>query len=489
MLKEILSTDKLSFSSRILLVVVALVLIFSLVLFVFLPRGGEPVSYGRVRYTVLSDYGAVETLFYQKDEPLACADGLVKKRTTAFGGEWDAVLTEEKELFLLLDGKATLLSECAVDFLLAAEGGAIVYLEESGALYRQQKPDMEREMITDAFLYSDLNMLALSPHGERVCYTVQNGEEEALCLWDGEEGRVLEALCITDGVTPLAVSDDASGLYYRTAHDTALYYADGNFAPVKLTASLSQDHTRVRFNRTLSEVLFCETNAYTYFSELGAQKEKVSSGVAVPVEQSSHAEVRESAVSVYSFDTFRSGLFLVTQDKVQNLRYFKDDLQNKKLASDVLSAHLSADAKTLFVVRRWEEKHRIYQIDLSKREMQEELVASGVTDYAVSSDGNCVLYITRGNKLYRHEKDNSTLLFEGAVSVFAGPGGQIAWTTPFFEGGEVLYVLQDKEARRVAEGVEQVFFAEENLYASVKGQTLAHWCILAGGELIPLPHP
>ncbi len=456
------------------------------------PKKAEKPEASRTLYAVISDPGADETLFYSGGTPLGSAEGLPQKQSVAFGGTTQVVLTEKGELVLLTDGKCTPLFSGVTDFKLASEGGALVFVQEMG-LWHFTLGEEAPVLIQD-FYFDNLNQLVLSPTGKSLFYLdfpPPGGGSISPRYWKSETGEVqdIQALVPHADAVLLGVSDSGEHLYYLTADSTALYHTAIGGQAEKLTASFSAEDGGVRFNRDLTEVIFCEQNGYTYFSQGGGEKEKVSSGAATPVLLHREAVFDTGVSLIHSSDSFTERLYLVTRESAQTLRYLSADFSSAKYAADVQEAFLSRDGKTLFFVRKSEERARIYQMDLSEEKPTESLVASGVTAYAFNAAGDQVYYITRGNKLYLRTDGNSTLLFEGAQDVFVSPNDEVFWTVMTSVDRFVLYRAAEQGGQRLFTDASAYFCTENATYVRAAFDGVEHWYIVDGAALISLAHP
>lgn len=483
--------------SRRTLLVSLLIGIFVLALgvtaltFVFVPQSVEPRDLDQTKFALLSDAGAANTLIYYEDLPLCAADGFVKKRSTAFGGDVEALLTDTGELLLLYQNGVEQICSGATDFKLAANGTALVFVQEFSLWHYkigESAPRLVRE-IYDA----NLDRLAISPAGKRLVYTAPPPPDGAPSFqsWTAEDGEspLRENLVINSTFKPLAVSDDGQHLYYLTSEDTALYYACEEQTARKLTASYSAKFGSARLTLNLEEILFCEGNGYTYFSRLGEEKEKLSSGVATPVLERGEAVFEESVACIHSSQSFLDRLHLVGRDEARTLRFLSADFSSEKYASDVEEAVLSADGKTVCFSRLFDGRYRLYRIDLSRGQASETLLASGVTDYAFSPDGETVYYVTRGNKLYKQTESASTLLFEGATEVAVSPRGELFWTVRAKGHSAALYRLVGNIPVYLSREVTDFFFTESTAYVCLEANGLSRWYFVDGGELKALVHP
>ncbi len=472
---------KRSLRARVLVLCCVLVAVAAVVLAIVfsLPK---PVRANRRLYAALTSFDSGKTVFYSGEDTLATAGGTMKKRLVSFGGDWDATLTDTGELFLLHENEATLISSEAQDVLLATEGGTLLYLDVSGDVYLSRIAAEEEARIICHTEDQSLQNFALSPNGESVFYFL--AEEGSANLYTDGVTR-LKSIEVTEEMIPLGVSDDAMHLYYLDLENTALFYASKDGALQKLSASFSAD-APVRFNRTMSQVLFSESNSYTYYSENGGTKRKLFSGIASPVYRYGECSVGEGVCRIESLSAFAGNLYLVRLDDVQSLRSLNADFTLEKYASDVVDARFSADGKTLYLIRRPDERYRIYQVDLTGEKRQEILVASGVVSYAVGTQGSEVYYITRGNKLYLRSRDNSTLLAENAETIYVSPTGRVFWSVPTSENGMLLSVFKDSNACRITAGFGSLQFTENDIYVSVLESEGETWYYLRNEKLVPL---
>ncbi|MBQ2253074.1 MAG: hypothetical protein II328_03725, partial [Clostridia bacterium] len=363
----------------------------------------------------------------------------------------------------------------------------VVYLTADGEVYLYTVGKETPVLIAEEISETDLSSFAVSPAGDCVFFARVNAESGSTraFFWDGET-KELDTLTLIGGFTPVAVSDGGEHLYYLTASGTALYHASLSGGARKLTASFSQKFASPRFNRTLSQVLFCEGNGYTYFSENGGEKTKVSSGVAIPVEKCGEESVRTGACVVETQETLFSQLYLVKRDEAQTLRYLAEDFSSEKYASDVSEVFLSADGAELYFTRLTEGRFRIYYLDLKSENPSETMIASGVTAYAFSPDLKQVYYVTRGNKLYQRSNGTSTLISESAAGVFVAPRGEVYWTVKTGDAECVLYLLKEKESVRVATKVTDFFFTEDAAYVCAETDGIVRWHICISDDLVPL---
>ncbi|MBP3686275.1 MAG: hypothetical protein J6J21_04510 [Clostridia bacterium] len=473
--------------AAVLAVVVILGLLVFLLADAFVPQTDKAERFDQRLYGVISDPGAGETLFYRKATPLGVAQGFLKSRQTAFGGATEAVLTESGELYLLYGGDVRHLSSQALDARLSAEGRAVVYLSSDGEVYHYTVGEEAPVLIADGISASDLSSFAVSPSGDCVFFARVNedaGDARAF-FWNGETTQ-LDHLTLIGGLLPLSVSDGGEHLYYLTSSETALYHATLSGSAEKLTASFSQKFGMPYFNRTVSQVLFCEGNGYTYFSEHGEEKMKVSSGVAVPVEKSGELSVRAGHCLIGSQDSLRARLYLVKREEAQTLRYLSEDFASEKYASDAAEVFLSSDGTQLYFTRLLEGRYRIYYMDLNSENPAETMLASGVTAYAFSADLKQIYYITRGNKLYERSAGVSTLISESASGVYTTPRGEVYWTVKTGEHESVLYLLKEKESVRVATKVTDFFFTEDADYVCAETDGIVRWHIRVSDDLVPL---
>lgn len=469
---------KLSLRARLLIGGAALLLICGVIFGALLFSEKLQVA-DRVLYAVLDDVGLGKTLFYSGDESLGSASGNVKKRITSFGGEWDVTLTDTGELYLLHERKAESLSAEATDVLLASEGGAVLYLKASGEVYFVRGEEASFICRESA---ATLEKWSISPSGACVFYYSEQDEKAYLYANGATELLQLEN---EDGISPLGVSDDGAHLYYLDAEGTSLYHASKAGGATKLSASFSTADP-VHFNRSLSQIVFTESNSYSYYSVSGDVKKKLSSGVATPLQKTGEGVLEGERARIHSFSTFAARYYLVRLDDVQSLRYLDSQFTLTKCASDVFDARESADGKTLFLIRRTDDRFRIYQMSLSDEKRAETLVASGVMEYAVGAEGSEIYYVTRGNKLYLRSKNTSTLLTEDADKLFVSPQGEVFWSTPTSQSGVLLSLLKDGKPIRITANLKDLRFTETDVYVLVFSAEGEQWNRLSGEKLIAL---
>ncbi len=469
----------------LVLAIVALLATVVTLLIVFF--GTERQDASAVQYAVLVNEADNTVSIYRSDRLLGTLDGVPVSEKNSFGGRAKAVLTDDGVLALVYEKEVYVLSEDAVDFRLSQRGTSVVYLEKDGSLSVRESGSKESVRVEEDYPAPNLNGLSISPSSTVLCYPDADGE--ALIVWKKGQISTLTPPESEGGLRILGISDRADHIYFLTDFDSTLYHTALDATPTKLTASFSAAPSGVRFNYDLSQILFCEGNGCTYFSEGGREKEKVAGGVAVPLLYLREAEYAMDAVglcSALSCEDFRARLYLVRNEDVQELRFMNEDWSSEGYVSDVHSAHVSSDRKDLYYARPGEGTYRLYHLDLRSEKRTETLIASGVTDYTFSPDGEDLYYITYGEKLYRRVDGVDTLLSDEAEGIFVSPRGKVYWTV-LVEQGQVVYELRENEGYALSNDVWKLSFTQKDVYAFIGDEEAsASWHVLKGDSFEPL---
>lgn len=340
------------------------------------------------------------------------------------------------------DLEPMLIAENVRDCMVSYDGSYIAY-EQEGDLYLYQVDGGRAVKIDDDVYFA---FLCLSPDGKTVAYQKWLDNETTLYMSgpDGEVSKIAEGNAV-----PLAVSNDASFLYYLC--DDTFYYWNGE-ETVKIASDISIiEAYRFYFNRDISEVLYLTDFAtYYYTPEFTAPVKVADERARWLISDGEDVKIFQS--SMYALTVGRDTLQGCVLEYYSGLYLLNEDVSG--IVNIIPSAYqyqFSQDGKSLLYL----EDGTLYRIDNFRSELKPQVVyGDGFVDYFTASDDLSKIYIAMENELYYlKDKGDAVQLsddFEYPF-VYAKKSGKI-----FFLENGVLYQADEQSKEKVGENVERL---------------------------------
>ena len=323
---------------------------------------------------------------------------VLEEQATNLDGTVFAGLTDEGTLFVVRNKKVHVVEEDVVSFTLSASGKALAYVcendddEYSLNLYTISKKksvvvDNEYNVLVGAFLGT-----ALSPDGKNLAYYRYDDEEDIseLMLFTGKK-----SIKITSNETELiGLSNGGKYIYVKGENDDGdenLYTYNKKGERTKINACsgstfyFNDDHTQILFNN----------DGKSYISVKGKEASKISSGTARLLLSSNSSSCSDGRSTTYPVEDLYKHVYTVYNDGEYNLWNIKKNSdKSAKLASDITSATLDAEAEYVYYVN---DKDDLCVLKIShgdKASDKAKTIAEDVDTYVVTSDRKKVYFIS-----------------------------------------------------------------------------------------------
>ena len=176
------------------------------------------VNSGSIILPSKNSYSVFDNSVFFGGEPFSPDASAVKSAVTDLDGSNAAVLTSDASLYSCVNGINTLIAKNVKGYSISAEGGCIVYSDESGLLWSF---DCSAEAGAPVCISNDAVKpgFSVSPDGKTVLYSSEADSK----LYANTNGKIRE---IGDGLVPIAVSNGAKHVYSYSPNDNSIYYTN-----------------------------------------------------------------------------------------------------------------------------------------------------------------------------------------------------------------------------------------------------------------------
>lgn len=161
-------------------------------------------------------------------------------------GRTFAVITESGKLYSCVKGEFSLIANYVESCVCSANGKRIIYADENGLLWKSECTEPESAPVCICNLPVSPDYV-VSPDGESVLYNLSG--EKTLRLFSGKKETV-----VSEGHSPIAVSNGARYIFSYSASDNALYRLDKRGRATFLRSNLAGE---IWLNSTHNELVFC----------------------------------------------------------------------------------------------------------------------------------------------------------------------------------------------------------------------------------------
>lgn len=273
-------------------------------------------------------------------------------------------------------------------------GNYIAYVDEDGTLGVYNIKKGKKSRVAD-----DVNAdpgIVMSPDGKYVAYVVtdKNGDDD-LYVYNGKK-----SVEIDDALTALAISNKGKYIYCYNTDKDGLYVYDMKGDSTKLSVGIGDMFV---FNRDRTEMIFTASDGDCYISVNGSDKQKLGSGMLVPVVPAyaqygmfyAEYDGRVFTAATYGVDTLSEMFYYNTS--AGTVVYLEDDMETERVASSVTygSTSISSDGKTLYYMRD-DVLYRVKENDIDESVE----IAEDVETYVMPSDGKSAYYIDEDGELW-----------------------------------------------------------------------------------------
>ncbi|MBP3728986.1 MAG: PD40 domain-containing protein, partial [Lachnospiraceae bacterium] len=271
----------------------------------------------------------------------------------------------------LFDGKRfTHLATDIKHFLFSFDGKTIAYIDQEDTLFlsRNGKPTRVASQVSP--------LIRLSPDGKAVAYVREEGDSLKAFYYDGREHEIARE------AVPAAISAQGRYVYYYSSKGV-LYVQKGSNTDLRQKLVDQVEH--LCLNASGDQILVSD-GTYTYFSEKGGERIKLSS--------QSLSLLPASGVAM-SYDGFYGaqdlkGLYYQMRTEGGTTVYqLNRRLELGSLLKNILSPSLQPDGKTLI----FSKNENLYYMNLSNTDRGEIKLADRHRGFCVSRDGKHVLFL------------------------------------------------------------------------------------------------
>lgn len=376
-------------------VVVALIVVIAVVA-VLSTSGGK---YDMVKSIVLPTFGSDGTYIVRGAEAVSVSEQIgddvsnVKMTLSTADRQTAAILLYSGEVYVSnKDGSMTEVLDSVENMTIS--GGFIAYVDEDNTLGIYNIKNGKNARISD-----DVNAdksIVMSPDGKYVAYTVtdKNGDDD-LYVYNGKK-----SVEIDDALVAIAISNKGKYIYCYNTDKDGLYIYDMKGDSTKLSVGVGGTYV---FNRDNTEMIFTASDGDCYISVKGGDKQKLGSGMLMPIVPAYAQSVtfylgysgRTFTSISYGVDTLSEMFYYNTS--AGTVVYLEDDIETERVASSVMygSARLSDDGKTLYYQR----DDSLYRVKVNDIDDSEE-IAEDVVTFATASNGKSAYYIDEDDILW-----------------------------------------------------------------------------------------
>ena len=410
------------------------------------PTPSAPAGVGDVQPDLLDNYvlctDNIESVirngklaFIHNDQLLETDYSSFEVIKTSLDGATAAALTGDNTLLYIRDGKVTAIAADVRDFLLSSSGDGIAYQDTNNILYHLDVEQKHWEMIYEAS--TGLIDYKISPDGKTVAFLLEdalNPSDHSLWIYRNR-AAFLAAIYTQTESRLISVSNDAAYIYLR---DDAMYYclakeASGNgFVSVNVgEIQYAFDSLFEHTNSDHTQLLFRNSNG-TFLSINGQPAICISNERLTPASAQLTQSIYIDGTYTEPIKDFTKAFFYTASDMLSSVilpivLYYMDEGSCKKLTSGVSSWKIDPKGRYICYLL---ESGDLYWSDLVHAS---ELIATGVTQFAVTNDYSEIYYF-QAHQLYsmRLQADTTPQLVRESFGV----------VTLLPVGEQAMYLLQ-----------------------------------------------
>ena len=311
------------------------------------------------------------------------------------------------DLYLIRGKNITHVAEDILDFVLAADGGALAYRTAASHLYYRETGKDD----TPSLISKNCNSAAyfLSANGKELAYTALDAAGVSYLRVESYSSNrpYIENAA---GLSPVAISNKSEYVYYTDA-EGALYVFDSKKSQ-KVKCATAPDLTSLIFNRDFTEVLFTENGGTVLFAN-GERKQIVgaaSTEYLLLLPNQRVASRKLSNGTQYMLRSFYKNYFLHAVGTGKKLTYLdrKGNLIDVSFADSAETVTVT-DKGVYFLltgVNGENVSRELYHVKSGKTEATR--IEWGVSHYCTNVDGSRVMFTGYEDALYIYRAERGT---------------------------------------------------------------------------------
>lgn len=374
-------------------------------------------------------------LFFAVDErtvPGEIADREIAHSMVSPDGSVLALLTDQKELWLVLEGQLLMLSSNVFFADLSLDGTYLLWIDGAGILSGYDIAAGETE-----FIAGNTASASISPLGNTIAYSVSN-PDGSISAWVSTNG---EARPFGEELMPFALTENAEAVYALGTQDGLLHILDETGAAIGAASALlpgeeiflSSDHRQILFPSQDGWHLQNSTGRETFIDSINLRHMVTPAGAST---------LRRESISIRSAtlptDNLLGHFYL---DQENNLWYLDTDasISSVSQAVDTGSIYVSWDGATLFY--RWADG-TLFRTHRSCPGSPT-ILAAEVEAFAPTWDGVGVYCLDKQNRLtYLEDFHDPKPVSEGVTNFGVTWDNYCLYLTAPGEDGSTLWVTQ-----------------------------------------------
>lgn len=311
------------------------------------------------------------------------------------------------DLYLIRGKNIIHVAEDILDFVLAADGGALAYRADTSHLYYRETGKDD----TPSLISKNCNSAAycLSANGKELAYTALDDAGVSYLRVESYSSNrpYMENAA---GLLPVAISNKSRYIYYTDA-DGALYVFDSEKSQ-KVKCGAAPDLTSLIFNRDFTEVLFTENGATVLFAN-GERRQIVGADSTACLLFLPNQRVASRALSggtQYMLSSFYKNYFLHEVGTGKKLTYLdrKGNLIDVSFVDSAETVTVT-DKGVYFLltsVNGENVSRELYHVKAGKT--QAARIEWGVSHYYANVDGSRVMFTGYEDALYVYRAETGT---------------------------------------------------------------------------------
>lgn len=320
----------------------------------------------------------------------------IEDSATSLDGTVYAALTDSGTLFFVRNGKAKVIAEEVVTFLMSSSGKGIAYIcegEEESELNLYNVGSKKNTVVDDEYMmYAALLGMELSPDGKSLAYYAYDEEEgeASLMYFSGKKSvkitsSEVELIGLSNGgkyIYVLGENDDGESILYS-------YNKKGDRKKLNTCSGESfyfnDDHTQILFTN----------DGKSYISSKGKEAKKISSGTARLLLTEDSMSFSGANSTTYPVDDLYGHVYNVNNDGKRGLWLIKkNENSSKKLVSEAYSAQLDAQAEYIYYLND-DADLKVLKISHGENASDKaKELAEDVSSFVVTSNRKKVYYVS-----------------------------------------------------------------------------------------------
>lgn len=434
----------------------ALAVVIVLLIVVAIIPWPQPAAYVEAEVSVNQIYNSEDketVIFYNGKLADDTIDGRVTYVKHSLDGKTALLGTEDATLYVFTKKGLVSVDENVKAFKLAADGSAVVYVNEDSELVYYNVSKKEKKTVTDEIPASVLSSFAVSPDGKSVLYLEGSDTDSTMCVWTN--GKSTE---IGDGLAPIGLTSKGKLIYYYDTEKDSIYVQKNGKDPVKLVNDIKDVYEMsIVFNADHTQVLF-SANGW-YISDNGKEKVKLTSS---EISKFGNYSDAVNAVSATMGSFYASTSPVIEFEK----QYFLTEERqlcyiNKKLEAVVVAENVSSyKATPSYSAVYYTDGDELYRAEGYKKKFKK--VADDVDKFYITEDGTKCYFINNDDALmYVKKTGKPKKIADDVYTVTLTHDGYAIFLSDFsIENGGTLYSSRNgSKKKRIAEDV--IYFDAE----------------------------